>query len=547
MNINREQLSQEQRLRLAKEILLLLASQPHKNKHEIRSSLELMDLHYSTSQINSVLYSYLSLLTKSDDILPYWDLRPEVQNFLEIYLQSTIKQYSENGLLYYRGHKPRAWQNEALSNWQQQGRRGVIEAVTGTGKTTVGILAAADAMQQGHDVLIIVPGLDLLTQWVTKLREQITDDMQIGELHSKSTASFKQYNIIVSTIQSAWRNQIEADKQTTLLIADEVHRYGAGKFAKALRSHFTHRLGLTATFERTDDGVAKVLEPFFKPRLAKGNLAQTIIHGCGYARGLADEILAPFRIGLIGVDLDDDELELYLYLDSKITKLFMALINEHNCPVEPFGEFMKAVILLCEGNNGNPIGTKIARNYINAFNQRRELLSNTNTKLESIQRLIPVVEFANKTLVFTQTIESAENVAEVFNDHNIPSAAFSSNLANEERIRLLDRFREGYIKTLSAPKVLDEGIDVPEADVGIIISASHSKRQMIQRMGRIIRPKIDNRHATFYIIYARNTNEDPAYGTHENFLNEMYDHAMEVKEFPENPTASVLLNWHQNS
>jgi len=547
MNIIREQLSQEQRLRLAKEILLLLASQPHQNKHEIRSSLDLIDLHYSTSQINSVLYSNLSLLTKSDDILPYWDLRPEVQSFLEIYLQYTIKQYSENGLRYYCGHKPRAWQYEALANWQQQGRRGVIQAVTGTGKTTVGILAAADACARGLDVMILVPGIELQTQWANALSEQLSNEIIIGKLGNGFNDTFIYKNVIISTIHSARSKQVLPSTKHALIIADEVHGYASVVSALALREEYNERLGLTATFERADDGVEEVLAPFFNPQFQSNMFAGTVIEGCGYARGLADEILAPFRIGLLGIDLDEDELNLYLHFDLKLSKLRINLVSEHGCPEQPFGEFMKAVGLLSNGNHIDYSGTAIARSYLDVFTKRRELLANTQRKLEAIELLTPVLEFANKALIFTQIVESANKAAEILNQNGIAAAAFSSELKKNERDNLMHQFKSGQIKALASPRVLDEGIDVPEADLGIILSASHSKRQMIQRMGRIIRPKMDNRHATFYIIYARNTNEDPAFGTHENFLNEMYDHAMEVKEFPENPTASVLLNWHQNS
>lgn len=499
---------------------------------------------FDKSSINSVLYSIPLLFSKSDDTLPLWSLSDYAKGFLEQALHKSIPSSSFPDLYYYKGHDPRAWQAEAFEKWKKQGHRGVIEAVTATGKTTVGILAAADAVERGLDVLILVPGIELQTQWAISLSEQLSDEILIGKLGNGNQDTFESKHIIISTIHSARNKHIVFETDNALIIADEVHGYASEVSALALREEYDERLGLTATFERSDDGVAEILEPYFRPRLMNGSFAETVIHGCGYARGLADEILAPFRIGLVGIYLDEDEMDLYLYLDSEISKLRMALINAHNCPFEPFGEFMKAVTLLTEGNNGNPRGTKIARQYINVFNRRRELLANTQKKLESIQLLASILNFANKSLIFTQTIESANNVAEIVNQIGIPAAAFSSELKKEQRNNLLHSFKSGNIKVLAAPRVLDEGIDVPEADVGIIISASHSKRQMIQRMGRIIRPKKDKRPATFYIIYAKSTNEDPANGTHQTFLNEMYEHAMEVYEFSENPTATELLNWH---
>ena len=56
--------------------------------------------------------------------------------------------------------------------------------------------------------------------------------------------------------------------------------------------------------------------------------------------------------------------------------------------------------------------------------------------------------------------------------------------------------------------------------LGIIVAASRTRRQMVQRMGRILRPKPDGGRASFVILYAENTSEDPRSGAHETFLEE---------------------------
>lgn len=121
---------------------------------------------------------------------------------------------------------------------------------------------------------------------------------------------------------------------------------------------------------------------------------------------------------------------------------------------------------------------------------------------------------------------------------------YGSHLNKAERKERLAEFANGNIKVLSAPKCLDEGIDVAEADLGVILSASQTKRQMIQRMGRIIRPKRDGRPATFIILYFQNTSEDPDFGAYEGFLSEMNDHAEDVKEFPINSGELEILVWY---
>jgi len=123
---------------------------------------------------------------------------------------------------------------------------------------------------------------------------------------------------------------------------------------------------------------------------------------------------------------------------------------------------------------------------------------------------------------------------------------FTSDLNKAERVKRLECFRKRNIQVLVAPKILDEGIDLPEADVGIIVSASRSRRQMIQRMGRIIRPKKDKHPATFFILYVKDTFEDPAKGAHDSFLSEMMDTAEDTKNFEVSESSGNIFTWFKS-
>ena len=110
----------------------------------------------------------------------------------------------------------------------------------------------------------------------------------------------------------------------------------------------------------------------------------------------------------------------------------------------------------------------------------------------------------------------------------------------DERKDILDDFKQGSIEAICAPRILDEGVDVPDADFGIILAASKQRRQMIQRMGRVLRKKPDGRHARFAIIYVRGTSEDPERGAHETFLEEITEVASGQKIFsPHDPVEAV--------
>jgi len=145
--------------------------------------------------------------------------------------------------------------------------------------------------------------------------------------------------------------------------------------------------------------------------------------------------------------------------------------------------------------------------------------------------LVPAAHAAERVLVFTEQVEPAEDAAETLIVNGLKAAAIHSKLPKESSRALLEGFANGSLDVLCAPKVLDEGLDLPAADLGIILAASQSRRQMIQRMGRVLRRKPDGRFARFVIAYVIGTSEDPANGAHEAFLDKITDVADDVVNF----------------
>ena len=516
-------LMQDLRSRLVSDLQSILVEKPGQTKYQLFSALGLIGWSgITTSDINSVLYSYRQHFTRSTDTLPRW-------YNLSTSTPRAARPHKTN-LLFYAGPEPRDWQREAFEAWKMAGRHGVVEAVTGTGKTAVGILAAADAAQRGLRSFILVPSRDLLDQWYEKLVNELPS-LRIGRFGDGSTDELTDHNIIVGTVQSAYKYRMLPPSHRGLLVADEVHRYGADKFALALESGFEERLGLTATYEREDDGVERQWRPYLFPLSGNYALGNEVVANCSYARGLHDGILAHFKVHLIGVDFTSGEQSQYDELDARVKHLRSHLIRQHDCPERPYGEFMKAVSLLSEGGHGDFKGTNRARQYLAAFSKRRSLLADCNRKMDALVALGKVLAGAERAIVFTETVSAAIVAARKLRELDIAAEAYTSELVRDTRKQLLSSFRSGSTTVLAAPKVLDEGIDVPEADVGVIVAASRSRRQMIQRMGRIIRPKSDNRQATFIVIYVRNTSEDPELGAHDAFLTEMVDNADEINRF----------------
>jgi len=86
----------------------------------------------------------------------------------------------------------------------------------------------------------------------------------------------------------------------------------------------------------------------------------------------------------------------------------------------------------------------------------------------------------------------------------------TGSTARRQRRETLDGLRTRTLDAVAAPRVLDEGVDVPDANLGIVLSASRTRRQMIQRLGRILRRKRPGVAARFVIMFAKDTMEDPA-------------------------------------
>lgn len=411
------------------------------------------------------------------------------------------------------------WQQDALDAWRAAGSRGIVQAVTGTGKTRVGVEAIRETLAVGRQVLVLVPTTALLRQWARTLSRDLTG-ARIGLLGDGKVASFRSCDVLIATVQSASRRQFRPLSAGGLLIADECHRYGAPSFGAALLDHFDARLGLTATLERGDDGVATVLTPYFGE----------VVHDYGFAAARADDVIAPFRVALIGVDLPAPERETYEEARERATAARTQLIRRYSVPSSPFGEFLSQVNQLAKGSFAAP-STRTARRYLSAFHTYREILATTRAKLEVVPLLAPAVAEAGGTLVFGESVAASELMAADLRDEGLDVSALHSQLSTSEREQLLSHFGSGLLHGLVAPRVLDEGIDVPEADLAVIVAASQSRRQMVQRLGRVVRRKQDGRVARLVIMYVRGTTEDPADGGHEAFLDLVLDVADERQTF----------------
>ena len=402
----------------------------------------------------------------------------------------------------------RDWQAAALAAWSAEGR-GVVEAVTGSGKTRLALAAVRLVVERGGVALVLVPTLGLLDQWVRELATVVPRG-RVGRLGGGRADDLEDHPVLVATPQSAASLPLSPPHGSMgLLVADEAHRFGAPTWAEALKDGFALRLALTATFEREDDGLVDVLAPYFGE----------VVHRYSYADAARDGTIAPFDLTLVGVPLTPSERERHDELDARVRRLTGGLVAGGGLPRDPRALIaaLSAIVADAERSGRDGPQVRAAREYLAAVRERRAVAAGAAHKIEVVAALAPALA-ARRTLVFTDTVEQADAVVAKLRRGGAPAAVLHGGLEARQRRSRLARFGRGELVALAAPRVLDEGVDLPDADVALALSAFRTRRHLVQRLGRVLRLKPDGRAAHLVLLHASGTLEDPARGGHHGFL-----------------------------
>ncbi len=365
----------------------------------------------------------------------------------------------------------RDYQRAGLEAWREAGNRGVVELPTGAGKTVVAIGAIASLEVA---TLVVVPTIDLLEQWRDELRTEFGDPIgQLGGGTQRVEA------ITVATYDSAYLRADELGDRFGLLICDEVHHLGAEGYRDVGRLMAAPaRMGLTATFERPDgahETIAELLGPVVY-RLDADELAGT--H------------LAEYDIKRIEVELTAEERRRYEGHQETFTN-YLASSGLQLRSGSDYRELVKR-------SGSDPR----AREALLAKQRAREVMMNAERKLERLAELLERHR-DDRIIVFTAYTDLVYEIAERF---LVPPITNETGAA--ERREILDRFRRGDYSRVVTANVLDEGIDVPDANVAVVLSGSGSEREFTQRLGRVLRPKDDGGRALLYELVASETAEE---------------------------------------
>ena len=363
---------------------------------------------------------------------------------------------------------PRSFQKEAADAWMSE-QRGVVTLPTGAGKTILAVMLIA---RTGRPTLIHVPTIDLMGQWKEVLSKYF--DTPIGLLGGGVNDI---QLITVATYDSALLHVPYRGDQCGLLVFDECHHLPGEQFQfTALGSIAPFRLGLTATPERSD-GKEDVLY----------DLCGLICYQA-HIDELSGQTLAPYLVETIEVEMLPEDREQYeisrkCYIDF-LRKARISFQHPNGWAI-----FLRRTSESAEG-----------RAAFKAYLLQKKLSQASEAKEELLWKLIRKHQ-GDRILVFTQDNEMAYRIGRNF---FLPVLTHHTKLL--EREEFLKAFRTGEYPVLITSKVLNEGIDVPDANVGVIVSGSVSIREHVQRLGRILRAR-PGKQAMLYELVSKDTGE----------------------------------------
>ena len=365
----------------------------------------------------------------------------------------------------------RPHQQEALDCWIANAKRGITVLPTGSGKTILAVSAIASA---GRSALILVPTIDLLTQWAAVLESFF--DMPIGMLGGGSRDI---QEITVSTYDSAVLNMEFIGNKFGLLIADECHHLPASEYKTAsAMCTAPFRLGLTATPEMAPERQAVLFDQMGKIVCSK------------HIDELSGSILSPYTVKTIRTALLPDEEIRYRAARKCYTDFIRKKRISFNTP-DGWKNFMLQASRSDEG-----------REAFEAFLEQREIARSGREKIELLSRIFQE-HSGDRIIIFTADNNTAYAIGRKY---MLP--VLTHHTKSSERKEFLDLFREGQYLVLVTSQVLNEGVDVPEAAVGVILSGSGSVREHVQRLGRILRPAPGKKQAVLYELVSNATSEE---------------------------------------
>lgn len=402
---------------------------------------------------------------------PAMEYAPVVRALLRrgIELDDRARAYQELSLELRVERAPRPFQTEALQAWRKERCRGVVVLPTGAGKSHVAVLAIAE---RRRSALVVAPTLDLVRQWYDLLRESF--GVEVGVIGG---GEYDPRPLTVTTYDSAYAHMEHLGARFGLVIFDECHHLPSESYALAAKLCLApFRLGLTATPERADGREAGLTD---------------LIGPVAYRRDIQDlsgEYLAEYETLRVAIELTPDERAEY----EAERAVYLAFVRQQGIRMGSPRGFMDFV------QRGSR--TAAGQRALQAYRRQRELALAAQGKLAHLSKLL-LRHRRDRMLIFTQDNATAYDISRRF---LLPVITHQTKV--RERSEILEGFAAGRYGAVVTSKVLNEGVDVPDANVAVVISGSGSVREHVQRLGRILRRK-DGKSALLYELVSAGTTE----------------------------------------
>ena len=362
-------------------------------------------------------------------------------------------------------------QKNVLDSWRAAGNVGIIDHVTGAGKTVTALSAIRDWISHDRSCLIVVPSKILQEQWLSEIRLELDIEPLLcgGELGKKNqwmnfladtTRDDSHFGprIVLSVLGTASTDDFIRRLQVhenLLVVADEVHTVGQAqckdllfkiKFAGA-------RLGLSATYQRfgDPDGTSRIESVFGKPLLPGFSISDAISSGR----------LVPYDYFYEEVSLTDEEQEEF----EKLTK-----------------QIQQASARESGGRSFNDLSS-----YLQSLIFKRSgILKGAANKSQLAARVLQERYKVNQNwLIYCDDTEQLFSVREALMNFDFNPQMYFDAMPGSKRATLENFSENGGI--LLAIKCLDEGVDIPSATHALILASSQNPREYIQRRGRVLR------------------------------------------------------------
>ncbi len=366
--------------------------------------------------------------------------------------------------------EPFPHQLESLEVWRKQGSRGVVVLPTGTGKTYMAILAIHHT---GRPTLVVTPTIDLLNQWHAELVTVFGEPVGLlGGGYSDLQP------LTVTTYDSAYIHLDRWGNRFGLLVFDECHHLpGATYMMAAVGSVAPFRLGLTATPERAD-GQDWLLPELIGPIVYRREIKE-----------LSGDYLAGYRVEKLMVALSAESQQRY----RQVREQYRAFVDKHGIRFGSPQGWQRFIQMTSRTPEG--------RLAFQAYLEQKRLAQAAPEKLLVLDQLLEKHRL-DRVLIFTYDNATVYQIAR---KHLVP--AITHQTKAKERQLILERFHSGVYPVVVTSQVLNEGVDVPAANVGIILSGTGSVREHVQRLGRLLRKQPD-KQALLYEVVAGDTAEE---------------------------------------